>query len=226
MEPGETYTFEGDDAVIETPLAMVDVGSQMMQGYKDGLTASEVASGATQVINGVACDGLGKPVGPSNPDNSRANYDAPKGAFLQKNWNDSRCLQGFKGSCRPGLLDKIKDWSRRKRLGDKVDNLTDFLGVTDFDRDGNIVTRGVGSIKRNRKTRKEEKEQRGPRDTWFRDTDDDGTWFSRLFKKEEEEYCPGCDENIPGLPEGIVMEDDLWNEQFLQDRIGRTTSQS
>ena len=35
------------------------------------LTADEKAAGAVQIINGVACDGLGKPVGPSNPNNSR-----------------------------------------------------------------------------------------------------------------------------------------------------------
>ena len=221
MEPGETYTFEGDDAVIETPLAMVDVGAQMMQGYKDGLTASEVAAGATQVIDGVACDAMGKPVGPTNPSNSAANYDAPKGAFLQKNFNDSLCLRGFRGSCRPSLLDKIKNWSRRKRLGDKVDNLTDFLGVTDFDRDGNIITRGIDNIRRNRKIRKEEREQRGPRDTWFRDADNDGNWFTRGMRNKK--GCPWwkpCYDPGEGTPEGIVLEDDIWEEQFEQDDMG------
>ena len=43
------------------------------------LTADEKAAGAVQIINGVACDAMGKPVGPTNPSNSAANYDAPMG---------------------------------------------------------------------------------------------------------------------------------------------------
>ena len=43
------------------------------------LTPDEKAAGAVQIINGVACDGLGKPVGPSNPNNSRFDPDEEMG---------------------------------------------------------------------------------------------------------------------------------------------------
>jgi hypothetical protein len=153
------------------------------------------------------------------------NYKFPGDYVVETPLYQRGCDARFRGSCRVSTLDKIKDWSRRKRLGDKFDDFTDFVGITDYDRDGNVITRSIDNVRRNNKIRKKEREERGPRDTWFRDADNDGTWFSRLFNGKKVEGCPNgdCAEYVPGPPpEGIVLEDDIWEQQNLQDEGGNT----
>ena len=153
------------------------------------------------------------------------NYTFPGDYVVETPLQQSRCDLRFKGSCKPSMLDKLKNWSRRKDLGGKFDDFTDFVGITDYDRDGNVITRGIDNIRRNRKIRKKEREERGPRDTWFRDADDDGNWITRGMKNIKRGCPPWKPCYLPDQgppPEGIVLEDDIWEQQNLQDEGGNT----
>lgn len=76
MRPGKNYSFTSD-YIVESPIAY-NIGDAMVQGYQSSLSAADKAAGATQVIDGVACDAYGTPVGPSNPSLSKADYSQPK----------------------------------------------------------------------------------------------------------------------------------------------------
>ena len=60
---------------------------KMKRGEKPKFTdlgsspTKQVAGKGTQIINGVLCDAYGNPVGPSNPENSKADYSQPKAGF-------------------------------------------------------------------------------------------------------------------------------------------------
>ena len=131
------------------------------------------------------------------------NYKFPGDYVVETPLQQSRCDLRFKGSCKPSMLDKLKNWSRRKDLRGKFDDFTDFVGITDYDRDGNVITRGIDNIRRNRKIRKKEREQR---------------------EANFEPPCPpGFDCDMNGdPPEGIVLEDQIWEQQNLQDQGGNT----
>ena len=131
------------------------------------------------------------------------NYTFPGDYVVETPLQQSRCDLRFKGSCKPSMLDKLKNWSRRKDLRGKFDDFTDFVGITDYDRDGNVITRGIDNIRRNRKIRKKEREER------------------------EAEFKPPCPPDVPCVddsdpPEGIVLEDQIWEQQNLQDQGGNT----
>ena len=143
------------------------------------------------------------------------NYIFPGDYVVETPLQQSRCDLRFKGSCKPSMLDKLKNWSRRKDLGGKFDDFTDFVGITDYDRDGNVITRGIDNIRRRRR-------ERGPRDTWFRDRDNDGNWITRGFKNIAR-GCPPWRPCFPDQPpEGIVLEDDIWEKENLEDEGGNT----
>ena len=76
LHPGKNYSF-ASDYIVESPITY-NIGEAMVQGYQSSLSAADRAAGATQVIDGVACDAYGTPVGPSNPSLSKADYSQPK----------------------------------------------------------------------------------------------------------------------------------------------------
>ena len=61
------------------------------------------------------------------------NYTFPGDYVVETPLQQSRCDLRFKGSCKPSMLDKLKNWSRRKELRGKFDDFTDFVGITDYD---------------------------------------------------------------------------------------------
>tara|TARA_R100001082_G_scaffold110656_2_gene91231 strand:+ start:1542 stop:2294 length:753 start_codon:yes stop_codon:yes gene_type:complete len=192
MKPGETYTFKGDDSVIETPLAMVDIGSQMMQGYTEALSDAEVAAGATQKINGVACDGVGRPV-QVNP-----NALKHKGRVRGKR-HPAHHLQCADFKCRR----KRKPRRRRRKgwLKDSLKDVTDFIGITDYDKDGNLITRAIDRRRKNKAKRDKDRER-----------------IERSRRKRRNTIVDTRDKN-KGEPEYIALEDYHLKDTKYQDFI-------
>lgn len=111
------------------------------------------------------------------------------------------CLEGFKGSCRLNLWDRMKSnrrWANfkynlrkgLKGIGEGLKDAGDWTGITDFDKDGR----------------------------WWQSRDDQTSWGSGrdlrhkpISRNEEEEQK---DDTY------IALADPIWEEQYEQDESG------
>ena len=134
-----------------------------------------------------------------------------KGSPMYRNFGigspiqQKRCLEGFKGSCRLNLWDRIKSnrgWKKFKYglkegfkdIGEGLKDAGDWTGITDFDKDGR----------------------------WWQSNDDQTSWGSgRNLRDKPINRDKVPDQGGKGKEEEyITLEDNIWQEQYEQDELG------
>jgi len=134
MKPGKNYEFPGD-YVIETPLAQHQtadlIGSEGGGGTKDKTQSQLLLDRQKEKLN-----------------KTGTWSDTP----IQSPTLQVDCDERFKGSCKPTRKQKRKSNKlRRKKKGtnfrSRVNKVTDFIGLTDHEDDGTIISRAVDKRK-------------------------------------------------------------------------------
>jgi len=114
------------------------------------------------------------------------------------------CFEGFKGSCRLNLWDRMKSnrrWANfkynlrkgLKGIGEGLKDAGDWTGITDFDKDGR----------------------------WWQGRDDQTSWGSGRNLRDKPIRNNPPDQGGGGEePEYITLQDQIWEQQYEQDESG------